>query len=174
AAAGNARVDVKYFAPGGCDNVISVAANDARGVLTPYSNYGAKVSIMAPGGDMSRDDDKDGRPDGVLSTKFSKNCVDPAKPGASVAQCYYSYENGTSMAAPHVSAALALLKAKYPAAVPSDLRAKLLTSSMPRTEMQCSGKCSAYPGGTPIAGSPDMCFRPCGGKMLNLANAPAQ
>lgn len=174
AAAGNARVDVKYFAPGGCDNVISVAANDARGVLTPYSNYGAKVSIMAPGGDMSRDDDKDGRPDGVLSTKFSKNCVDPAKPGASVAQCYYSYENGTSMAAPHVSAALALLKAKYPAAVPSDLRSKLLSSSMARTEMQCSGKCSAYPGGTPIAGSPDMCFRPCGGKMLNLANAPAQ
>ena len=174
AAAGNARVDVKYFAPGGCDNVISVAANDARGVLTPYSNYGAKVSIMAPGGDMSRDDDKDGRPDGVLSTKFSKNCVDPAKPGTNVAQCYYSYENGTSMAAPHVSAALALLKAKYPSAVPSDLRNKLLQSTMPRTEMQCSGKCSAYPGGTPIAGSADMCFRPCGGKMLNLANAPAQ
>ena len=78
------------------------------------------------------------------------------------------------MAAPHVSAALALIKAKYPSAVPSDLRAKLLQSSMARTEMQCSGKCSAYPGGTPIAGSPDMCFRPCGGKMLNLANAPAQ
>lgn len=174
AAAGNARVDVKYFAPGGCDNVISVAANDARGVLTPYSNYGAKVSIMAPGGDMSRDDDKDGRPDGVLSTKFAKNCIDPAKPGTNVSQCYYSYENGTSMAAPHVSAALALLKAKYPSAVPSDLRGKLLQSTMPRTEMQCSGKCSAYPGGTPIAGSPDMCFRPCGGKMLNLANAPAQ
>jgi len=174
AAAGNARVDVKYFAPGGCDNVISVAANDARGVLTPYSNYGAKVSIMAPGGDMSRDDDKDGRPDGVLSTKFSKNCVDPAKPGTAVAQCYYSYENGTSMAAPHVSAALALIKAKYPSAVPSDLRAKLLSSSMPRTELQCSGKCSSYPGGAPIAGSPDMCFRPCGGRMLNLANAPAQ
>lgn len=174
AAAGNARVDVKYFAPGGCDNVISVAANDARGVLTPYSNYGAKVSIMAPGGDMSRDDDKDGRPDGVLSTKFSKNCVDPANPGASVAQCYYSYENGTSMAAPHVSAALALLKAKYPSAVPSDLRNRLMQSTMPRTETQCSGKCSAYPGGTPIAGSPDMCFRPCGGKMLNLANAPVQ
>ena len=174
AAAGNARVDVKYFAPGGCDNVISVAANDARGVLTPYSNYGAKVAIMAPGGDMSRDDDKDGRPDGVLSTKFSKNCMDPVKPGTAVPQCYYSYENGTSMAAPHVSAALALLKAKYPAAVPSDLRTKLLSSTMPRTQTQCSGKCSAYPGGTPIAGSPDMCFRPCGGRMLNLANAPAQ
>jgi serine protease len=174
AAAGNARVDVKYFAPGGCDNVISVAANDARGVLAPYSNYGAKVSIMAPGGDMSRDDDKDGRPDGILSTKFSKNCTDPAKPGAKVDQCYYSYENGTSMAAPHVSAALALIKAKYPALVPSDLKARLLSSSIPRDQNQCSGKCSAYPGGTPIQGSDGMCFRPCGGKMLNLANVPAQ
>ncbi len=174
AAAGNARVDAKYFAPGGCDNVISVAANDARGVLTPYSNFGPKVTIMAPGGDMTRDDDKDGRPDGVLSTKFSKNCYDPAKPTTQVSQCYYSYENGTSMAAPHVSAALALLKAKYPSAVPSDLRNKLLASSMPRTDLQCSGKCTSYPGTTPIAGSDGMCSRPCGGKMLNLANAPAQ
>ena len=78
---------------------------------------------------------------------ISKNCIDPAKPGTNVAQCYYSYENGTSMAAPHVSAALALLKAKFPGAVPSDLRAKLLQPVMPRTELQCSGKCSSYPGG---------------------------
>ena len=77
-AAGNARVDTQYFAPGGCQNVISVAANDARGQLTPYSNFGANVSIMAPGGDMARDDDADGRPDGILSTKFMKNCSDPA------------------------------------------------------------------------------------------------
>ena len=81
-AAGNARVDTQYFAPGGCQNVISVAANDARGVLTPYSNFGANVAIMAPGGDMARDDDNDGRPDGILSTKYSKNCTDPANPSA--------------------------------------------------------------------------------------------
>lgn len=174
AAAGNARVDAKYFAPGGCDNVISVAANDGRGVLTPYSNFGDRVTIMAPGGDMTRDDDKDGRPDGVLSTKFSKNCYDPAKPGTQVAQCYYAFENGTSMAAPHVSAALALIKAKFPAALPSELRSRLLTSSSKRTELQCSGKCSNYPGTKPIPGSEDMCFRPCGGAMLNLANAPVQ
>jgi serine protease len=174
AAAGNARVDAKYFAPGGCQNVISVAASDARGQLTPYSNFGSGVSIMAPGGDMTRDDDKDGRPDGILSTKFSKNCYDPAAPGTQVAQCYYAYENGTSMAAPHVSAALALIKAKFPHAVPSDLRNRLMSAVTPRTELQCSGKCSNYPGTTPIPGSDGLCFRPCGGAMLNLANATLQ
>jgi serine protease len=174
AAAGNARVDTQHFAPGGCQNVISVAANDARGVLTPYSNFGANVTIMAPGGDMSRDDDRDGRPDGILSTKFSRNCSDPANPGATVSQCYYAFENGTSMAAPHVSAALALMKAKFPSAVPSELRTRLLAATIPRTNMQCSGKCSAYPGSTPIAGSADMCYRSCGGRMLSLSNASLQ
>jgi serine protease len=173
-AAGNARVDTQYFAPGGCQNVISVAANDARGQLTPYSNFGANVAIMAPGGDMARDDDKDGRPDGILSTKFMKNCSDPANPGATVAQCFYAFENGTSMAAPHVSAALVLLKAKFPSAVPSQLKTRLLQATMPRTNMQCSGACTAYPGSTPIPGSADMCYRPCGGRMLNLANAQLQ
>ena len=173
-AAGNARVDTQYFAPGGCQNVISVAANDARGQLTPYSNFGANVSIMAPGGDMARDDDRDGRPDGILSTKFMKNCTDPANPGAAVAQCYYAFENGTSMAAPHVSAALVLLKAKFPSAVPSELKTRLLQATIPRTNLQCSGACTAYPGSTAIPGSADMCYRPCGGRMLNLANAQLQ
>lgn len=174
AAAGNARIDTKYFAPGGCRNVIAVAAGDARGVLTPYSNFGANVAIMAPGGDMTRDDDGDGRPDGVLSTKFSTDCYDPAKPGVQVAQCYYAYENGTSMAAPHVAAALALLKAKFPSAVPSELRTRLLAASTARAPLQCSGKCSNYPGTEPIPGQDGMCFRPCGGAMLNLANAAVQ
>lgn len=173
-AAGNSRIDAKYFAPGGCKNVISVAASDERGVLTPYSNFGPNVTIMAPGGDMTRDDDGDGRPDGILSTKFSQDCYDPAKPGVQVAQCYYSYENGTSMAAPQVSAALALLKAKFPGAVPSELKTRLMQATTSRTPLQCSGKCSSYPGTEPIPGQTDMCFRPCGGAMLNLANAATQ
>jgi serine protease len=174
AAAGNFRVDTKYVAPGGCANVISVAAGNALGALAPYSNWGPGVTIMAPGGDMTRDDDGDGRPDGILSTKFSTDCYDPTKPGTQVPQCYYSYENGTSMAAPHVAAALALLKAKFPNAVPSELKSRLLASSTARTPLQCSGKCTNYPGSQPIPGQDGLCFLPCGGAMLNLANASLQ
>jgi serine protease len=129
---------------------------------------------MAPGGDMTRDDDGDGRPDGILSTKFSTDCYDPTKPGTQVPQCFYSYENGTSMAAPHIAAALALLKAKFPNSVPSELKSRLLASSTARTPLQCSGKCTNYPGSQPIPGQDGLCFLPCGGAMLNLANASLQ
>ncbi|MBI1340730.1 S8 family serine peptidase [bacterium] len=173
AAAGNARIKTEFYAPGGCANVISVGAGDERGQLTPYSNYGPEVDLIAPGGDMTRDDDGDGRPDGILSTKFSADCADPVT-GKPVAQCFYSYENGTSMAAPHVAAALALLKARFPKEVPSKTVDRLMAATTARTPMQCSGKCSAYPGSEPIPDQDGMCFRPCGGKMLNLSNASVQ
>ncbi|HPF24376.1 MAG TPA: S8 family peptidase [Hyphomonas sp.] len=170
-AAGNARIDTAYYAPGGCDNVISVAAGNALGEIASYSNFGDGVDILAPGGEMSHDDDHDSRPDGILSTKASTNCYDPVT-GEAVADCFYAYEQGTSMAAPHVSAAFALLKARDPAADREELISTLLAASKPRTDAQCSGKCSDYPGTTPIPGSDGMCRRPCGGRILDLANVP--
>ncbi len=167
-AAGNDRVSTQFYAPGGCNNVISVAASDARGNMTPYSNYGAEVDVLAPGGDLTRDDDNDGRPDGVLSTKSAANCVDPVT-NESVAGCFYAYEQGTSMAAPHVSAALALLKAKFPEKTAGELEDLLLGSLDPRSPTQCSGSCEIYPG-SPIEGADGLCNRPCGGGLLNLAN----
>ncbi len=169
-AAGNAKISTSLYAPGGCENVISVAAGDARGQIAPYSNFGAEVDLLAPGGDLTRDDNADGRPDGVLSTKAAKNCYDPVT-GEGVDACYYAYEQGTSMAAPHVSAALALLKARTPSASNEDIIAALLAASDVRAPEQCAGLCAQYPGTEPIPGSADMCRRPCG-VMLNLAKVP--
>ena len=76
------------------------------------------------------------------------------------------------MAAPHVSAALALLKARDPDATPEELKATLLAASSPRSAMQCSGSCALYLGTTPIEGSSDMCTRPCGQGLLDLAMVP--
>lgn len=169
AAAGNDKVDTQFYAPGGCDNVVTVAAGDARGLMAPYSNYGAEVDLMAPGGDLSRDDNGDGRPDGILSTKTAHDCTDPVT-NESIADCFYAYEQGTSMAAPHVSAALALIKSKRPELSGNSLSDILLSALTPRNEEQCAGPCVQYPGAEPIEGSDELCKRPCGAGMLNLSN----
>lgn len=166
-AAGNARVSTRYYSPGGCENVVSVAAGDARGQMAPYSNYGDEVDVLAPGGDLSRDDNGDGRPDGVLSTRVAENCFDPVT-NEPVDTCYYAFEQGTSMAAPHVSAALALIKSQEPGLMGSELRDRLLGALIPRTPDQCAGPCDQYPGAEPIEGSDNLCARPCGGGLLNL------
>ncbi|MEO0882751.1 MAG: S8 family peptidase [Pseudomonadota bacterium] len=170
-AAGNARLSTEFYSPGGCANVITVAAGDARGYITPYSNFGDDVDVIAPGGDLARDDNGDGRPDGILSTKPAKFCTDPVT-GADVDTCYYAYEQGTSMAAPHVSAALALIAAKYPEMTGAELESTLLSILDPRTTEQCAAECAQYPGATPIPDQPGMCLRSCGDGWLNLENLP--
>lgn len=168
-AAGNARIDTRYYSPGGCQNVISVAAGDARGQIAPYSNFGDGVDILAPGGDLSRDDNGDGRPDGVLSTRLAGNCFDPVT-NTPVSTCFYAFEQGTSMAAPHVSAALALIKSRDQSLMGSALSDVLLGSLAPRTVEQCASPCDEYPGATPSESDPSLCLRPCGGGLLDLSN----
>ncbi len=167
-AAGNARVSTRYYAPGGCQNVVSVAASDARGQMAPYSNFGDEVDVLAPGGDMSRDDNGDGRPDGILSTRLAGSCSDPLS-NAAVETCFYAYEQGTSMAAPHVSAALALIKAREPDLFGNALSSRLLAALKPREATQCSGPCDQYPNTEEIEGSDGLCARPCGGGLLDLS-----
>ena len=171
AAAGNARLATEYYAPASCNNVITVAAGDARGHIAPYSNFGPEVDVLAPGGDLDRDDNGDGLPDGVLSTRIASDCIDPVTQ-ETVADCYYAFEQGTSMAAPHVSAALALMSARDPALTGPQLTRRLLETLDTRDGDQCTTSCDLYPDATPIPDRPGVCLRACGGQ-LNLANFDA-
>jgi serine protease len=127
-AAGNSATDAAGDLPAGCDNVITVAASDARGHLVGrYSNFGATVEIMAPGGDVVRDDTGDGNPDGVLSM---------IKGG-------YAYYNGTSMAAPHVAGVAALLLAQDASRSPADILSLIQANALPRSTTQCPKPCGA-------------------------------
>ena len=109
-AAGNNAQDAANFNPASCERVITVAASDARGhLVSRYSNFGASVEIMAPGGDVQRDDNADGNPDGVLS----------------MVEGGYSFYNGTSMASPHVAGVAALLLARDPTLTPAQVSDRL-------------------------------------------------
>jgi len=127
-AAGNEAIDVAGTLPGGCDNVVAVAASDERGhLVTRYSNFGDRVDIMAPGGDIQRDDNGDGQPDGVLSTVMGG----------------YAWFNGTSMAAPHTAGVAALMLAVDPTLSPAQIEAAIKANAMPRDATQCPRPCGA-------------------------------
>lgn len=105
AAAGNENRPSMDF-PASLPNVISVGALDGRRQRAPYSNFGSRLDVVAPGGDLRRDDDGDGRPDGVLQQSFDPRTA--AREGRYDDFAYF-FVSGTSQATPHVSALAALL-----------------------------------------------------------------
>jgi serine protease len=106
-AAGNSRDDISNFNPASCDGVISVAAKGPTNVLASYSNYGA-TTLAASGGDsgvMACYTDNNGQsvcPSKIYSTVWSSRQAYQSS-GSST----FAFYQGTSMATPHVSAAVA-------------------------------------------------------------------
>ena len=109
-------IDITPTYPSGyqLDNVVSVAATTSNDTLSAYSNYGAtNVMLAAPG-------------DNIYST-------------VAASDSYYGYSTGTSMAAPYVSGALALMLAKFPTENYQQIIARLLnaTDQLPALAGKC-------------------------------------
>ena len=82
---------------GGGNKCYSWGTYDRDDTFADFSNYGSDVDLIAPG-----------------------KCILSTKPGPT-----YAYSSGTSMAAPHVTGAVALYKASRPLATPSQVRESL-------------------------------------------------
>ena len=101
AAAGNFKTEALLFSPGNLPGVSTVAASDENDLIwrelsSDGSNYGANISVAAPGKD-------------IISLKSSY-----VTSGKNIVADNYFLLTGTSQAAPQVSALAALIWAKHP------------------------------------------------------------
>ncbi|HSJ57342.1 MAG TPA: S8 family peptidase [Anaerolineae bacterium] len=114
-AAGNESDDAAYHVPAAYDQVITVSAladfnglpgggaaptcySDVDDTMAYFSNYGADVDLIAPGG-----------------------CIYSTYKGGG-----YTTMSGTSMASPHVAGGAALYKATHPSATPAQVKSALI------------------------------------------------
>jgi serine protease len=116
AAAGNNNQDAANFAPGNCNNVITVGAIDADGDRANYSNFGEVIDISAPGGEIAGE--------AIYSTSNQGTTTSTVST--------YAVRQGTSVATAQVSAALAKLAQTNPTENAVQLRARVLSKESVR------------------------------------------
>jgi serine protease len=123
-AATNSAADLNNdpHSPASCNNVLTIGASLRSGSVAPYSALGNAVFLLGPGGNSS---------DGIISTDNSGERTPEL--GSS-----YGYHFGTSLAAAHVSAALATLLSIDPGLTNTQLQALLENSASPPTDAICT------------------------------------
>ncbi|TAA37081.1 S8 family peptidase [Pseudoxanthomonas winnipegensis] len=99
-AAGNSNADAGTYTMSSCSGVISVGASRINGGRASYSNYGSRVDLAAPGGGG----DIDGNPGGYIFQVINASTTAPT------GDWQIGGMAGTSMASPHVAAAVAMVQ----------------------------------------------------------------
>ncbi len=117
AAAGNGPEDVANSTPANCSEVIAVASTTATGSRASYSNYGAGVTLSAPGGDLSTGSN-------TIPVLSNFGTTTPTTDAI-------SYEGGTSFSAPMVAGVAALILSVAPQRTAAELRALLTSTAKP-------------------------------------------
>jgi subtilisin family serine protease len=115
AAAGNSAGSAGSLIPAAYPQVLTVGALDPGYGLAWYTNVGSPIDFVAPGGDFRL-----GTSSGIFSSTFNYVTQEPN----------YSYYQGTSMAAPHVTGVAALVKAANPSLTAAQLRTRLEQSTL--------------------------------------------
>ena len=134
-AAGNDNMNTATILPANCPGVITVGATDDTDGRAPYSNYGAEIDVMAPGGNMNNGftdtTTGDVYPAGVLSTiLYTPGPTSQLQPSS-------TFMHGTSMAAPHVAGVVSLMLARNPSLTFDQVLSQLRGASRPLTAAQC-------------------------------------
>jgi serine protease len=142
--------------PANCTGVLAVGAVRQDGLKTYYSNFGAGVGLMAPGGSA----DYTFPNDGITSTS-NTGTQGPA-------QDTYVQEAGTSFAAPMAAGVAALMLAVNPSLTPAQLTTLLQQSARPFPNNPRYPTCA-----NGITSACNCTSRTCGAGLLD-ANAAVQ
>jgi serine protease len=118
-AAGNESEDVAGHSPANCPETIAVASTTGTGRLATYSNFGAGITLSAPGGQFGATDGSTG-----ITVISNYGFTTPAVDG-------FKSVGGTSVAAPMVAGVASLMLAVAPGIDAQTMRSLLTSTAKP-------------------------------------------